>query len=408
VAVRTTTYRKLTWQQKRIALEKAQARAELNARGDPRSRLEHALARVAELEDDISAVGLLRRYVFIVSALVHHGRHGGLSDLKVRRLKDLALAILRPQMHGPRVTQAWSLFAELKIILGQAYARRGMQWRAAWEQAFAARFARAPRSRAADDGAASGVQPGFQAYTCGVQALRLGHVSLALASFDEAEREGVSAPVALHLGLRRAKALRLAGRTDESRERVRELARRPGVGEAMRLELAWEELAVAAQETGDVRPLATAVQRRGAHFRATYVLEAHLWAAATRGGCAPVVLPSVRSRAARTSLALREQDFLYKCVLQLVTCQDPDVTLELRVEGLGQVLARLSRLVSVDKELLVRAAAARWLASVPCDALAALARADYRALSLTLTDGARDDALGLLGDLLRPKVERCA
>ena len=66
---------------------------------------------------------------------------------------------------------------------------------------------------------------------------------------------------------------------------------------------------------------------------------------------------------------------------------------------LGQQLTRVSQLPSVDTELLVWAAAARWLARNRMEGLGALTLQEYRALSLRLSSGAHVDVLGLLPDL---------
>ena len=96
----------------------------------------------------------------------------------------------------------------------------------------------------------------------------------------------------------------------------------------------------------------------------------------------------------------REPTF-FEFATELERCQDSQYPLELRLQRLGRSLTRLDSMVSLDKELLAWAAAARWLSRVHAFGLASLAASEYMALMFRLTLGDCQDTLGIIEDLLK-------
>jgi hypothetical protein len=63
---------------------------------------------------------------------------------------------------------------------------------------------------------------------------------------------------------------------------------------------------------------------------------------------------------------------------------------------LGAVISKLSSETSIYTQLIIFAAAARWLYRTRLDEFEVLCREEYRAINLRLTDGKNADPLGLL------------
>ena len=90
--------RAISWRHETLIQEKKAIKAELDAVAQsgagPSARLQQALQKLAELETDNTTTGRLRRYIYAVSALVHHERYGGLKPKQVKGIAQIALAIV--------------------------------------------------------------------------------------------------------------------------------------------------------------------------------------------------------------------------------------------------------------------------------------------------------------------------
>jgi hypothetical protein len=76
-------------------------------------------------------------------------------------------------------------------------------------------------------------------------------------------------------------------------------------------------------------------------------------------------------------------------------CYDSTIHINERLDQLGNTLAMVRKLVTVDKELLAWAAAVRWLKRARALDFASLAWAEYASLSMRLSGGAARDVLGV-------------
>lgn len=79
---------------------------------------------------------------------------------------------------------------------------------------------------------------------------------------------------------------------------------------------------------------------------------------------------------------------------------DADIAFTRRLEKMEFILKNIRHLKTVDKELLVWLAVTRWLVRNNNYNLAALVFEEYKSLSLRLTGGSKEDALGIADDLL--------
>jgi len=370
-----------------IAATQASIRDALDAYGvatreERQERLRHALRGVVESESDASEEGQLRRYVFAMSCLVHHERHGGLPTAQVRRLARLALAVLQVQRISPESARLAYLYGDVHLVMSQISRRKGDHWAAAWEQQLARRLFRRNEARGG----------AFQALALAIRALRLGQADAAVDLYERAESEDRTGTLLARARLGRIRSLRLAGDIPGAAALARTTTLdTPGAV----LELAWEAHCRHAQSTHDLDPMLAFAKADGPQKGAVFLLEAWLWAAAHASKRWLERFPSAAALGRSKPAKARKHGHLYRCIEALGLCHDPDVPFDLKLRELGEVLHRLDTIVSVEGELLVLAASVRWLRRAHAGYLAALTFGRYRALSWSLTSGREGDLLRL-------------
>ena len=388
--------RKLTtsigWDLQFIDEQKRLVKQDLDAHADPteaHSRLELIFERLGSLADDDSDVGRLRRYIYAMSALVHHERVGGLSNRDVTRLVELAYAILQAQGVRPRASRLAALYGDIHLIKSQIERKAGYPWRAAWEQQVALQLA--------GDLPSGGL--GFQRLGMGNRALRLGHAQLALRHFTEAEAAGLDDGPRARCWLGRMHALWLGGQSEEAGAMAARIVAATRIPDDIRREVGWFELIVQFQQTGDLAPMLKAIRHGGAYYEGTYIIETCLWAYAIESRGFLDRLPRLASIRRNKKLLPQRLGAWYDSGLRLQECYDHDLPLPLRLRGLSQTLEERDRLLTIDKEALILAAATRWLARSKSHDLALLVFSEYRALCQRLSNGKTSDCLQVLRDM---------
>jgi hypothetical protein len=273
--------------------------------------------------------------------------------------------------------------------MSQINRKRGRQWLAAWDQQLATYVSRLHPSGGA----------GFHALATATRLLRLGHAHLATQQLLEAEASSTSNVHRLRARLERVRALRLAGAADEAEALIAATDAEFKLDDAQRTELEWEGVCLAAQRTGDMSRMVAAVKPGKRHEQVSYLVEASLWAKAlpTRDWMSQT--PRLSALAKSKTHRPRRLGIVYTCAVQLEQCYDYKIPLSTRLERLGAVLERLNMILTIDRELLILAAAARWLARSKAYPFAALVLSEYRAASLRLSGGRDPDVLGLTRDM---------
>jgi len=230
------------------------------------------------------------------------------------------------------------------------------------------------------------------------RALRLGHGGLAVQQLVEAEAAGLPEGHLTRCRLARVQALWLANRGAEAAELARSTMAL-AMPDDLRREFDWNEICRTAQTSGDFQPLLNATRRGAPFYDGTYVIEACLWAMTVETREHLDRLPSLESL--RRSKQVRPQRLgpWYECGVVLQECYDHAIPLPFRLRSLARILELRPELLTVDKELLLLAAAVRCLARSKSHSLAVLVFCEYRALSQRLTEGRSADVLGVLGDL---------
>lgn len=147
-------------------------------------------------------------------------------------------------------------------------------------------------------------------------------------------------------------------------------------------------------------PIGRAVLPGRSHHDYAYILEAFLWSRAFQEREWMTRLKTIRKVGHTLKLRPKEHGLLYECATVLEKCYDANIPYVHRLRQLGDVLSRLKQLPTVDKECLMWAAAARWLSRAKASELSAMALAEYRGIGLRLSNGATDDPLAVLGDLI--------
>ncbi len=355
-------------------------------------RLSHILAQVARLQDEVNSPNLLRCLVYVMSALVHHERFGGLSMADVGRLFEIGKRIL--QWRGVKAGKSNLAFlhGELHLVMSQIFRREGEPLRSAWEQQLSERMSGATPV---------GGSPAHQAMALGLRAIRLGHAALAMHSFQDALKAGMAPPQRCRLQVEMVRTLRLCGMRGRAQAECNVFLQSDGLSANERAELQWEENCLALHgPDADLTPLLASVKKGQVHHAESYILEAFIWTRAVSSTEWLKRYPTVKSLARNPNLDFRGAGFLYRAARLLETSYDVDIPLLTRCERLGRVVFERDLLLGVDKELLVLAATARWLVRNHFFPLASLVIATYQGLSRTLSSGSASDTLGLVCDLV--------
>lgn len=392
-----------TWSKALVEATKASVKGEIDGdAGDARTpgeRLERINRGIREAEDAASPAEFLRLYVYVVSALVHDARHGGLTAKDVARFRKLAYSILQVQGIQPESSTMAFLYGELHLALSQIHRRNGDHWMAAWEQQMSLTLSRREPP--------GGI--GFQLVSQAIRTLRLGSAARALTDFTEAESDGALDSLNRERArLGRVRCLRLLGDHDAAANLAKESAAKAALRPATVLELGWEVICLDAQESGELTRMVAAVGPKGDHGQAVYLLEAIAWAYAMRGKQWIERLPKASTVARRRGVDARKLGFFLEAIEVVESCYDTDVPFAIRLDRLGAMLVRRQEVISVDRELLILAAAARWLWRAKQRELAATVLEEYRSLSLRLSNGANRDVLSLADDVLSDRDESSA
>lgn len=387
------------WKEAAVAEIKRQVKGELDDelnRGDEKTRLNLILKRIQELEATLDDDSLIKRFVYCMSALVHQEKWGGLTQTQVDRLVDMAHSILELQGIKEGHSRAAGFYSELYSVLSQIYRRVGLHFQSFWQQEMA--------SSVAPTSPIGGIA--FQSVALANRLLRRGHARGALAELEAMKGVASTAIIETRIRLERVHALRLMGDSSQARVEAQEalgfLNSSPALSD-MKKDFEWEILCLDTQQDLDANRLVYAVSRRKPHYVAAYVLEAILWTKSLQRRAWLDAFAKADSLAQNASLKVHKQGFFFQSIKAIEQCYDSSIPLQLRMRQLGTILSKSHMLVTLDKELLLLAAAARWLSRVKAERMMAFIAAEYKARCLTLSDGQNTDTLGVIKDLVDKK-----
>jgi hypothetical protein len=380
------------WTLAQINLAKRSVKEDLDAvqaTDGEEARRDRIISKISELEPSHKPSDQLTRLIYLISFLVHHERHGGLSSLKIRKITELAESIIAVNGITKGNSTFSFLYGEIHLVLSQIHRKAGDHWQAAWEQRLVHYTAR------------KNVPGGthFQALSSGIRNLRMGNAQLALQYFEKSE-EGLKGVLFEKARLGRIKTLRICARLEDSEALANDTSDNIDLSLPGIRELEWEFICQEFLATGDLTPLVKVTKKGGSHSGSVFAMEAALWFRS-------VEKRDWLNRGIKTrSLIRRKSDKpdtssqFYKACSALENTYDSKIPLPIRLEKLGRVLSTNNLLLTVDKELLVWASAARCLARVSAFSLASLALHEYVSISRRLSDGRCDDALGTCSDMV--------
>lgn len=376
------------WKKSWIVGRQLKIRAELEEvrrEKGTKARLHRILTRIVELSEDLSPSGKLDRYIFCMSALVHHLNFGGLGNKEVQQLEDVAVALLRAQGISSRKSSLSFLHGDLHLVLAQIFRKGGDSHRAGWHQNLAFYHSRT--------GHAAG--PGPQYLALGIEKARLGHSNDAIRFFDLADGETLDSDRSFRSQVERIKVLRLSGNLDESRSVAMKLLAQGHLSKDRRLEVEWEILCINASQSGDIAPLVSAVQRGKSHHLPIYIVEAFVWTRICETKKWITQFPSIGQIAWKMKKDLKKIGIFYECAVVLQSSYQSQIPIDVRIKQLESVIFRVPQVATLEKELQLWGAFARWLLRSNIPVLSEFFLSRYRALSLVASNGTSTDVLRL-------------
>jgi hypothetical protein len=348
-------------------------------------RLDHIKANISFGEKH-DKVGPLRSYIYIMSALVQHERHGGLTAAEISSMEKMGLALLKMQNIDFIRSKLSFLYGDLNMVMSQINRRQGEAWQSLWKQQQASFHSRHENPKKE-----------FYALTLANRALRLGFSGMAIEKYELAEK-GANEETSVSAVLGKIKASRLSGSLEQALELVKH-AETLALHKAAILELQWEKVCIGVQKSGDIQPMLTAVRRGKPLSLVPYLIEASMWSRAVPGVAHHSQLPAAKTIRDRHKKDARRQKLFLHCVMTLEYCYDAEIPLFFRIEKLGQSISQCEKLLTIDKELLALAASARWLARAKSFDLANIVINQYKAKSMILSNGKSEDVLGFVSDI---------
>jgi hypothetical protein len=354
------------------------------------SKLQFILGRIGELSSCETPTEGIYLFVYAMSALAHHERHGGLNPSQVKDLIQVAESTLKVFHIAPQKSKLAFLYGELSMISSQIYLKDGQFWKATWEQYVAIHL--------------SGSHPPggkqFVDLLFGIKYLRLGHGQRALAYFRAAESSENSPDIWMLARINRIRSLRLTGQFAQALALNSETAELK-IDPKLQLELSWEQSCCEVQQTRNLDQLFVKVEKGSSHYIASYVLEFFLWALAAQSFQWIHKTSKIRTLLRDASLELKEQSFYYPIVRDLERVYDDKVLLANRLQLMGGLLEKLNQCHSVDKQILILAAVCRWLMRNKINELFEVILLEYISLCNKVSQGQCSDLLGLMEDCLR-------
>ena len=373
----------MNWSKPAIDKERTKIRAWLDSLAlPPKEKLRLLLGELKAGLESADPKQQMRLFLLCVFALVHHLRHLGLSPKDIRWIAKLGDTLLRVRGIESSRSRVSFLYGDFHLMLSQIYWRQGKQWDAAWEQLLA-------KVQETSGGQVSVAN----LLALANRALRMGQATHALHWLDKAEILGLEGPLKNQADLKRLMIYRLQNLPVEADRFEQFIADRSGWSAEERREIAWEKLTRQAQREGNVQPLLLAVQRRGDHHENEFAMEAFLWSRSVASLRWMKQYPSFRKLVYSGKIQVNKKSPLFRAVNIIEQCYDPGLNMLTRLRDLGALLGDCPKLINVNQELLIRAAALRWLIRVNAPDAARLVKAEYESLSRKLTDGHSDDVL---------------
>lgn len=345
------------------------------------------LSALSSLESDESVI---RSYILIMSALLHHVKYGSLTSSKVNQLYEEASQLLRSYRISPSHRRLGVLYSDLQAAMSQINLNSGSIWASAWHQQIAAKLTRGHPDR-------------DQAYTAlglGIRALRLGLGGIAERELALAESSHKVVKERCKARLYRIMRARIANDWELFDALTTDFGTWNELSNEMATDLKWEMIAARAARVNAVDEMMPLIQRRGSHYQSAYVVEGRLRILCEMSPSKYNRLTKINTIKSDRSLAVHKEGEAYKALVALDEGYDDLTHSQVKMDQIGKTLSRLHFLRSVEQEMLVLVAATRWLSRNGHTSLAELCLAEYSAKCLKFSVGKTQDSLNCASDLL--------
>ncbi|MBF0441276.1 MAG: hypothetical protein HQK54_05175 [Oligoflexales bacterium] len=373
-----------------IKLAVKQEVSRLKTLAEPAEVKEHLLKQITLLEDRWASEDTMRRFLYIMQALILHSEHKVLSKKVLQMLFDLASALLKIAGTGPGKGRMTQVYRDFYLVKSQLSLSENRLLQSAWEYQLAMQIS---------DGVPAGAE-GYGQVTLGVKALRLGYLNQAVSSFTAAEQCELSPREFQRARAGRVMALRLKGESDAAVWLVREtLADKSRLTPQLATEMAWESTLLAIGHEADLAPLMRLCRPGREHYQGSYLLELFLLCHAVRKVSYRENFVKLSTLARKKELGLPGFQTLWLFCQDLEFIHQNDVAFATKLECMSKMTSQIEKLPQRGLQLLAWLALTRWLARNNNYQLANLAFHEYRSLSLRLTSGGSDDCLQIAGDI---------
>lgn len=342
-------------------------------------RLNYILEQIQILDVAKDSISMLRRFILIMSALVHHERVGGLGKKQINDLSILGEAILRVAGVKPGHSPISFLFSEMHSVMSDIHLGNGEFLPSLWERLLSAHLSAMPAEHMAR-----------QNLGIGINALRLGNTALANDFFERGLRETEETKTLDRLRLYLIKSNRLSGDLVKAGQLVQQYGEQ-FTDAACIHELHWEKTCLEASQTLDLAGLFQLSKEGGSHFTNTYPLEFFFWAYAH---------PKTSWAKGLGKLVAGNSGF-HALAQSLEQAYDTEIPFAKRLSDIKRVITKIEVLRNIDQRLLVWLALARWLHRSNHRQIAAIVLYEYMSLCQKLSFGKKLDVLGLAEDLVK-------
>jgi len=381
----------MRWNVQLVNEVKEEVRRSLLDCNDPLARLNTIYQKIHKLSHDSDGKAQLYCLVHIMSALVHHEKHGGIQRSKLRQLYDHANQILQIQNINPKRSKLAFLFYELYSVISQISRKEGEHWSATWNLLLTKQY-----QSTLSDG-----QEARRILGLALRILRLGDAPHALTLYQSLGTLNHHPSIGMRARIGEVRCIRLMGNHQHALDLICCSVETLDLDENLRNEFLFEQIICECAMHNDFSVMVGAVKpRKGSHYESIYILEAYLWANALSTTRWQSKVPKPSSIVRNPALNTRAQGAFFKSASIIEQCLDVDYPVEHRVRTLGYMLDTVNEVLTIDKELLLWAVASRLLIRLKAFELASVCLNQYQQMSRRLSGGTNDDVLKICSDML--------
>lgn len=373
--------RRRVFNRKNIDASKLSIKNILDTKDKPKDKLDLIQRHILELNEKTQSQQRLDCYIYIMSALVHHQRYGGLSSSQIGRYTKFAEAILIAEGIIAGESRLSFLYVELYALLSLIDRQNGDHWKSTW---------RLMNSFYLQKGATP-LENAWKEHGIGYRLLRLGHSNLALEKFDAALLNFEAQNSRNAVLLQKAKCLKLMGRFEDSIVCFESILSSLPEDHYLRVDIEWERATIAAIERSSTTELFKMTNKRLSPYKEpSYSMESYFWSKLYSSLDASIAAKpsSIMKRSQIKDSTLK---ILTKAAVLLEKGLDSGYHKSDRLAFIGEMTDFASHVSSIERELLILAVAYRVYTKEGLPNLAAVCLERYKSLSHTASNGTRPD-----------------